>query len=178
MTETILFVCLFLFSSLSIPYFSFCLARPFPLFYFILCSILNTHIRSGCLAYFSFFVVLIIFDLHYIHPTICVFLSNNLWSFCCLRGTFYIVFFSPSFFFLYFIFALFSPPEEFVYLCVVPSGMERLDLFDLRSSRRESPPLCTHHPHCLRMIFPIYLQSLIWIDPISQGLYYIAPLSS
>lgn len=137
-----MFVFFFLlsFSSLSIPYFSFCLARPFPIFFLLhLCSILNTHIRSGCLAYFPFLVVLINFDLHYIHPTICVFLSNNLWSFCCLAGTCYIFFLSR--FFLHF--ALFSPPEEFVYLCVVPSGMERLDLFDLPSSRRESPPLCT-----------------------------------
>lgn len=140
MTETILFVCFFLLFSVH-SLFLLLSGEAFSAFFYFICAVSRIrHIRSGCLAYFSFFVVLIIFDLHYIHPTICVFLSNNLWSFCCLPGTCY--FFSLVFFFI-FHFALFSPPEEFVYLCVVPSGMERLDLFDLRSSRRESPPLCT-----------------------------------
>lgn len=89
--------------------------EAFPPFFYFICAVSRIrHIRSGCLAYFSFFVVSIIFDLHYIHPTICVFLSNNLWSFCCLPGTCY--FFSLVFF-LYFILLCFLPPRNsFIYV--------------------------------------------------------------
>lgn len=172
MTETILFVCLFflLFSVHSL--FLLLSGEAFsPFFYFICAVSWIRHIRSGCLACFSFFVVLIIFDLHYIHPTICVFLSNNLWSFCCLPGTCY--FFFPLFFYISFC-PVFSPRGIRLFMCrAVWDGTAWFVWFTLISKRE--PSTLHHHPHCLRMIFPIYLQSLIWIDPISQGLYSSLP---
>lgn len=171
MTETILFVFFSLLFSVH-SLFSFCLAKPFPLFLFLLqlCSILNTHIRSGCLAYFLIFRRVDYFWSSLYPPDhLCFFLSNNLWSFC-LPGTCFFFFFSLPFFLSFC--PVLSLRDSFIYYMSCRLGWNGLICFDLRWSPRESPPLCTPpHPHCLRMIFPIYLQSLIWIDPIYQGLY-------
>jgi hypothetical protein len=72
MTETILFVFFLLFSVHSL--FSFCLARPFPLFLSSTSPVQYPEYAHTLWLSGVFLVVSIIFDLHYIHPTVYVFL--------------------------------------------------------------------------------------------------------
>lgn len=150
----------FFFSSLSIPCSPSVWRGLSPFFFLLLhlCSILNTHIRSGCLAYFSSCRLFLIFIIS-TRPSM-FFLSNNLWSFC-LPGTCFLSFF--------FFFLPCSSPKEFIYYMSCRLGWN--GLICLICAHLEEPSTLHPHPHCLRIIFPIYLQSLIWIDPIYKGLY-------
>lgn len=165
MTETILFVCFFLLFSVH-SLFLLLSGEAFSAFFYFICAVSRIrHIRSGCLAYFSFFVVLIIFDLHYIHPTICVFLSNNLWSFCCLPGTCY--FFSLVFFF----YISFCPVFSARGIRYVSCRLGWNGLICLICAHLEERALHFAPPPALSADDISYLSTVLdWIDPISQGL--------